>query len=279
MDRKIFAPAERPADLRVADRDVVLTQPQHRGDLPPVFVQPLSGRLDDQRRALVVRDRRVGLQVRVLLPGGREDLPHHDVGLRQRRIDVRIVERLRDVAAADLLVQQHVGAALRMHQRRIGFQRGERIADRGQVDERDLDQLRGGARDLGALGDDERDAVALVADPLAAQHLFVGVDQPVAVVGDVGRGEDRDHAGERARLRDLEPFDAGVAAVAEDRLAVQHPGLDEVGGVARGAGHLRARVGAGDRRADQRHACTVSGSGSYASSSRTAAIIASRILR
>ena len=68
LDGEVLPAAERAADLRVANRDRVLFEPQHRRDLAQIFVQPLPRRFDDQRRTVVVCDPGIGLKVRVLLP-------------------------------------------------------------------------------------------------------------------------------------------------------------------------------------------------------------------
>ncbi len=65
---EIFAPAERAADLRIANDDLLGVECEHLGDLAAIFVQPLSGGFDDQPIAFVVRDAGVGLQIGVLLP-------------------------------------------------------------------------------------------------------------------------------------------------------------------------------------------------------------------
>ena len=241
-------------------------------------MQPLSGRLDDQRRALVVGDAGVGLQVRVLLPRGGEPPAQHEVGLGEAGLDV---------AAADLLVQQHVRAALGVDQRRIGRQRRVRVAHQRQVGVADLDQRGGPCRQLRRRRDDQRDPVADVAHDLAAQHFLVGVDQAVAVVRHVGRGQHRDDTVELARAARVDALDPRVRAVGEDGLAVQHLRPHQVGRVARGAGDLGARIGPRDRAADQAHSLsrarrgrrTAAGCGSCARNSWAAPSIASRILR
>ncbi len=270
LHRQILAAAERAADLRIADRYRVLVELQHRRDLAQVLVQPLPGRLDDERLALVVRDPGVGLQVRVLLPRRRERAAEHYV---------RAGERVLDVAFANLLVQQDVRAAGRVHQLRVRLERAQRVADDRKIGVLHLDERCTARRGCGIVGHHERHAVAGVAHALAAQHFLIGVDQAVVVVRNVRGGQHRNHAGERERAGRVDAVDRRVRAVREHRFAVQHVATHEICGIASRARHLRVRVGPRDGRADQAHTRTASGCGSSSCSSRAARSCASRILR
>ena len=273
LDGEVFASAERAADLRVANRDGRLVQLQHRRDLTQIFVQPLPRRFDHQRRAVVVGDPGIGLKVRMLLPRRRERARQHDIGRGKGRLDV---------ALADLLVQQHVGAELGMHERRVRFERRQRVANDRQVLVLDLDESRGGRRRARVARDHQRDAVAHISHALAAEQLLVGVDQAVAVIRHVGGAQHRHDAGIGGRAADVQAANRGVSAVRENGVGVQHPGPDEVRRIPCRAGHLSASVRAGDRTADPAHtACPelVEGNGSRSLISRAAASIASRILR
>ena len=177
------------------------------------------------------------------------------------------------------LVQQHVRPARGMHELRARFERAQRVAHNREIGVVHLDQCRTARSRLRILRDDQRDAVARITHALAAQHFLIRVDQAVAVVRHV-RGRQHGHdARQRARPRRVDAIDRRVRAVREHRLAVQHVRAHEVRRVLRRAGHLRARVGARDRRADQAHALTAAGCGSRACISRAPSSIASRILR
>ena len=67
----------------------------------------------------------------------------------------------------------------------------------------DPDQLRGGARLLEGLGDDERDRLVVVLDLGAAEQLARCCSSPLRELAGVLRRDDREHAGRGlARLSD-----------------------------------------------------------------------------
>ncbi len=139
--------------------------------------------------------------------------------------------------------------------------RRARIAHDRQVLVLDAHERRAARGGEVVLGDDERDAVAVVAHGIIAQHGLVGVDQPVAVVRHVLRGQHRDDARHGQRGRGVDREDARVAAPREDGLQPQHARPDQVGGIVGRAGDFVERVVTRMRGADVVHVPTSTRSG------------------
>ena len=82
LHRHVFAPAERAADLRVLDYDLVFGQRENFRELLAVFVQPLPSRFDNDAAVFIDGgDAGIGLQVGVFLPLRRKAAFDDDVGL------------------------------------------------------------------------------------------------------------------------------------------------------------------------------------------------------
>ena len=108
--------------------------------------------------------------------------------------------------------------AQRVHQRRVRFERAQRVAGERQIGVVDRDDRCAARAAVSRIvRDHQRDAVARVAHALAAQHFLVGVDEAVAVVRHVGRGQHRDDAGYRERARRVDAVDRRVRARARTR--------------------------------------------------------------
>ena len=210
-------------------------------------MQPLTGGLDDQPPARVEeRDPGFGLQVGVLLPR---------CGERTLDDDVCRGKGCVDVALDDALVEQHV-VAIGVHALRAGKQRVARVADDRQVLVFDAHEGRAVARRAIRRRDDERDAVAVVTNDVVAEHRLIALDQPVPVVGNVARREDRDDAGKRACGAGVDAANAGVRAAGEDGREPQHLGVNQVRGIAGRTGHFAQGVVARVRGSDDLHAPT-----------------------
>ena len=99
---------------------------------------------------------------------------------------------------------------------RVGIERALGIVDDRQRLVVDLDRVDGGERRVLALGGDERDRLAVVADDLVGQHVRARLERPDLerlardvdpdrVAGHVGGGVDGDHAVESPRRRRCRP--------------------------------------------------------------------------
>jgi hypothetical protein len=110
LDADILASAERTADRRVDDPHLLLVQLQRVGDLPPILMRPLPGRLDYQLTRLVhIRQAGLGLEEGVFLPG------RHILALDDDQIAPR--EGGHRIALAQLHMPKHVRPFRRMNQR------------------------------------------------------------------------------------------------------------------------------------------------------------------
>ncbi len=242
LDREVLAAAERAADRRVADDDLLLQQAEDLGDLAAILVQPLAGGLDHHAAGIVyVGDARLRLQERVLLPARLELAVDDDVSRPQRR---------GRVAFADARVLEQIRAVRGMDHRRIGCERRRRVEHRRQILVRDPHEPRAGFGGLVRLGHDERDAVADEAHDVTTEDGLVRLDQAVSVARHVGRREHGDDAGHGHRPGGIDRPDARVRPPRGNDREPQHAGTDEVARVACRARHLAERVGPGWGRAD-----------------------------
>ena len=114
----------------------------------------------------------------------------------------------------------------------------------------DLDQFARGLGLLGSLGDDQHDAVADVANTIASENRPTGLVRLLAVGlrkldaareiadavgGEVGGGEDRQHARRGAGSGRVDAFDFGVRIDRADRVGVREARHPEIGDIAAAA--------------------------------------------
>ncbi len=177
----------------------------------------------------------------MLLPPSLELVSEHHIGLS---------ETARDVALADRHVEQHVAAVRLVNQRRARGHGSARVDGRRQILVGHRDQLRALRRSSLALGDDQRDLVALEAHLLATQHRLVALDQPMGVERHIGGRQHRKHPRCRQRRAAIDRRDARVRAVREHHLEMQHARANQVAGIARRAGDLAECIGPRQRRPD-----------------------------
>ena len=140
-------------------------------------------------------------------------------------------ERGVDVAAREARMRQQV-VMLRIDARRAGLQRLGRVEQRRQRFVFDLDQLRRLAGDARRLGGDGGDDVADIARLLALgdedRPVLVDLPDP-ALARHVLGGGDRDDAGQRQRLGDVDLDDARASVRRQHDDAVQQPRRVDVG--------------------------------------------------
>ena len=119
----------------------------------------------------------------------------------------------------------------------------------------DLDQRRGLLGDLGGRRRDPGDDVALEAHHVLREQPAVLDHAAVEHVRHVLVGHDGEHAGQRARLRHVDPRDPRVRVVGVAELRRRAAGEREVGRVAARARHLLLAVRADERPRflDRRH--------------------------
>jgi hypothetical protein len=239
--------AEAAADRRGDHPDVcgrrVERLGQHAVDVVRCLRRGPQGELAVRRP---VGDRRVLLHRQMVVALEEEDVLAHEVRAVEGDVDVAELERhvLVHVRAVAVLVDPHLGTRQRVEDR---HERRQRLVV-------DVDQP---ARLLGGLlvdRGDGGDRVADHADLLRAERLFVlGHRQdPELHARQVGGGDDREHAGQRARPRGVDRPDARVGVGAAQKLRVRHARQEEIVGVLRLADHLRPRVDLRQRPADDR---------------------------
>ena len=236
LHAEVLARAERAADAAERDPHLVGRQVEAGGDLVAVDVQPLGGH-EEVDAAVLGRHREPGLgaEERLVLHPDLVLAGDHDLGGRVR------------VAVLDVDVPQQVAGRVQ----RLGVEGVLGIGDRRQRLEVDLDLRGGAARGLGVVGGDDRDRLALVAHLVPGEDRLVGDLEPVGLAaGDVLVGEDRVHAGDGERGRDVELADAGARVGAAEGGAPQHPVGPQVGRVGELALDLGDAVGPADALAD-----------------------------
>ena len=244
LHRHVFAAAERAADLGVFYNDVIFGQGENFRQLLAIFVQPLTGRFDDDAALLIeIRNAGIGLQIRVFLPLRRKRAFNDYVG---------IVEGSRNVAVADLLMQQHVVES-GMHALRAGLHRHNGIGDDRQIFIHDDNEFRGLVRRNVRFGAHERDAIAVMAHRIVAEHRLIGVDQTVAIVRHVFRCEHGNDARHGERRRRIDRDDLCMPAPREHGLEPHHAGRRQIGRIVCGTGDFIERVVARMRFADVLH--------------------------
>ena len=206
-----------------------------------------SGKPRDDREQRPVRVRRLRRHVDRRLAGRRVDVGDAPAALERRRVAARVerVERdhlvgLRERAVGGLLVaglpvvDVIVGLAFLVvaDDRRAVGERLLRRGDRRQDLVVDVDQLERVAGDVGALGDDRRDLLALEAHLVGGEHgLRVARERrhprQVVLRHQLAR-HDRDDAGQRRRAARVDRLDPGVRDRAPQELHVEHVGQRDV---------------------------------------------------
>ncbi len=241
LHRQVLAPAEGATDAGEVNSNLLLLEPEARGDLVAVDVQPLRRDVDVDP-ALAVRHREAGFrpEERLVLDAELVDAADRDVAL---CVGVAVPDDDRAQHVRPRVLPEAVagGRAPVVDRRLLSGVLGVDDRLEGLVFDRDL--LGRAPRLLRVLGGDEGDRLAEIADAVDGQHGLVGELEPVGLrAGDVGVGQHSVDAGHRKRLRDVEPQDAGVRVGAAHRVAPEHPGGDQVARVGELAGDLRDRV-------------------------------------
>jgi hypothetical protein len=200
-------------------------------DLLLVFVRPLPADLDRYPALFVeIGQPGFGLQVGVLLPRGRVCSLDRHVGL---------LPALVHVAFAHAVMGDDVAGRVGVKLRCALAHRFERVEHGRQVFVVDADQVAGLRCRLLRFGNDQRKVVHRGADdvctiPVAAgptQHRLIGHDQPVLVDWHILRRENCHHAGHSLCRAGVDRVDAGVGALGEQHLHVQHALTGQVAGV------------------------------------------------
>ena len=178
------------------------------------------------------------------MPGRRVDVGDAAAALERRRVAARVegVERDDLVGLGEGLVGRLLVARLPvvdrgcrsgLPSRRGSPARPASSACCGRRDRRqrlvvDVDQLERVLRDVGGLGDDGRDLLALEAHLVGGEHgLRVARERRhpgEVVLRHQLAGDDRDDARQRRGARGVDRLDAGVRVRAAQELQVEHPG-------------------------------------------------------
>jgi hypothetical protein len=221
-----------------AQGDVSVSGVYEIGIQDQAFLGPESG--------LAVPDGEGGVDVYVATQWLHVD---RDIGARIR-VTVNNAHRAEHVRAR---IVQVVGVRMRLAvgMQRLRLGRTPRVGDRDERLVVDDDQLRGAARLLRMLGGDERDRLAEVADAVDRKNRLIEELEPVRLAsGHVGVGEDRVHARDRERAREVDRPHARVRVRAAQRVAPEHSRGLKVARVLELPRRLGNPVGAGDALAD-----------------------------
>ena len=260
LHRQVLTGTERAAHAGQGQTYLLLGQPQGRGDLALVHVQPLGGHVQ-VHTAVLGGDRHPRLRSQEglvlhahLVLGG-----HHGVGLGAQPLQGLLLTLLggghvHERARTDGLVAQPVAAlvelgvlgqfALVVHERTVGIQgRPARVADRFQNLVVDLDALHRATGGLRMVGGHDRHRLTLVTHLVEGQHRLVLVLQAIALgPRHVLVGEHRLHPGHLQRRGDVDTVDAGVWVRAAQGRAPQHVLHPHVRRVRELAGDLQRAV-------------------------------------
>jgi len=224
--------AEPSADVGGDDPDHVLGQLRHQRHRGADDVGRLRGHVDRQLGGgrVVVGDAAAALDRRRVRPGVEAVELDHPVGPLEDPVGHRPVADLPGVADV-------VGLAVLVvpDQGRVGGGRLHRVDDGRQRVVDDLDGLAGVLGDVGVVGHDRRDLLALEADLVHGDHGLRVVGQR-GHPGQVPLGhqlprQHQVHAGDGPGLGRVDRHDAGVGVGAAEDLHVQHPRQLEVVGV------------------------------------------------
>ena len=249
LEVEVALGAEAAAEQRDDDADVRLGDLERVGDAAAGGVRHLGRRPHRHLVALPLRDDRARLDRDAVDGIGHVAALDDDVGARERRLDValhdrRVAERVavaaeRLVALVALPVGVDEGRVVRERRLEVGHDRERLVVD--------LDQRGCLLGDLGGRRRDARDDVALEAHGVLREEPAVLDHAPVEHVRHVLVGHDGEHAGERPRLRDVDPRDSRVRVIGVAELRHELPREHEVGRVAARAGHLLLAVRADER--------------------------------
>ena len=242
LDGHVLLAAETAADHGAQDAHLVVGHADRIGDEAEVLDH--LGRDPDADDLVLVDpgEADLGLEEGVFNKLGAEAILDHQIGGGETGFRV---------ALADLVGRDHIVRTL--DQGRAGLSRVFGVVDAGQRLQLDLDQLGGLFGETKRFGGDQRQWLAVVADPLAHQNLLVGVE-PLApgltrdvgrrqAVGQLGGGQHAGDAVERPRLGGVEAFEACAGQRSAQHLNVQHARHDVVAGVVGPALRLARRVG------------------------------------
>ena len=174
-----------------------------------------------------------------------EPVPHDDVGLGEVTLDVAEVEGAL-VGAVRFQGLVHQRGAVGQGALRVGHRRQRLVLD--------LDELQRVLRQVTAVRDDDRDALADVphllrrqAAPGVPRRVGAEVGHRIAQFGGLGASDHRVHAGCGLGLVGLDPHDPGVRVRAAQHGRVQGAGGDPVGDVAAAAEQELRVLDAADR--------------------------------
>ncbi len=213
LARDVGLPAERAAARRGDDADALDRQAQRPRGLGPVVVGVLCRGPQDECVALPEGERRLRLEVGVLVPRGRVRALDRDVGSG---------EAFRDVARPQPVLGQEVPGGIdqrgAVRERVLGGEHGgEREVLHVDQRERRGCRLRRGCHD-------ERDGIAHLPNPAGREDRLVLHLAPVAVLpGNVPRGQDRLHARQPAGALRVDAHDLGVRVGASQGPGMEHP--------------------------------------------------------
>jgi hypothetical protein len=186
----------------------VLADAQLQGQEQPQEVRHLGGRVHGQRAGPVVGQHAARLDRRARRAVVDHLVLDHDVGGRQRRLDVAAAQRpLVDLVGAQRLVDE-----------RAALQRGLDVGDHRQRVVLDDHLLGGVDHGIAVLADHQRHGVAHVVDLVLGQR-------PVRRVGDV---DPRRHPGHRQRRREVDVVAGEHGVDARERLRARRVDRDDL---------------------------------------------------
>ena len=232
--------AEAATEMRDDDADLVLRELEGLGDTGAGRERHLRGGPDGDLLAMPFGDDGARLDRRGVRHVGDVALADDVVGGGEAGLDIAVDDRrmARVVAVAHDVVVVGVRLPIGVHQRGARLERGLDVVDDGHRLDVDLDQVARALGDLVRDRGDTGDDIALEVDVLLREQAAVVDVLAEAGIGNVGVGDDREHARQCLRLGRVDARDApaGDAGVAE--LAVGQTRQLEVAGVAASPGHL-----------------------------------------
>jgi hypothetical protein len=249
LHREILATAERAADAREVDADLLRAEVETRRDLVAIDVQPLGRHMDvDAALAVWHGEARLRPEERLVLDPDLVHAVRDDLAF-GLRVAVPDHEMPDDVRAG--IVQVPVAHRGAVGMERLLLERPLHVDDRLERLVLDLDRRQRPPRLLGMVGGDDGDRLAHVAHPVAREDGLIRELEAVRLpAGNVGIGEDRLHARECEGLRKVDRDDPRVRVRASQRVAPEHPRRGEVARVVELPRHLRHGVVAQQTLAD-----------------------------
>ena len=179
LHRQVLAAAERAADPREVDANLLGRQPEARRDLRAVDVEPLRRDVDvDAALAVGHREPRLGPEERLVLDPGLVRRPRPTTSPRASGSPCRIDDRPDDVRPRVVAVAVAVRRPVGMKLRALG--RALHVGDRLERLPLDDDRLGRAPGLLRVLGGDERVGLAEVADAVDREHGLVAELEAVA---------------------------------------------------------------------------------------------------